>query len=87
MKVAVWDTYVEKKDGDMMHFDILAPSEITNETMIHEMGKNYLNTKGQGGQSLTAKECRLCHMEIAPAEVQQAIEQNGYYIIEMEGCD
>ena len=26
MEVAVWDTYVKKKDGTVMHFDILAPS-------------------------------------------------------------
>jgi Domain of unknown function (DUF2024) len=24
MKVAVWDTYVNKKDGSIMHFDIIA---------------------------------------------------------------
>jgi hypothetical protein len=26
MEVAVWDTYVTKKDGSVMHFDIIAPS-------------------------------------------------------------
>ena len=35
MKVAVWDTYVTKKDGTIMHFDILAPVEITDTTKIY----------------------------------------------------
>jgi len=30
MKVAVWDTYVTKKDGSVMHFDIIVPEEIIN---------------------------------------------------------
>lgn len=87
MNVAVWDTYVDKKDGNVMHFDILAPGEIMEETLIHEMGKQYLLTKGQDGQPLTAKQCRLCHMEVASAEISAAIKEKGYYIIEMEGCD
>ena len=28
MNVAVWDTYVTKKDGNVMHFDIIAPIEM-----------------------------------------------------------
>ena len=28
MKIAVWDTYVTKNDGQIMHFDILAPDDI-----------------------------------------------------------
>jgi hypothetical protein len=31
MKVAVWDTYVTKKDGSIMHFDIIADEEIKDE--------------------------------------------------------
>ena len=35
MQVAVWDTYVTKKDGSIMHFDIIAPDHIKNEGIIH----------------------------------------------------
>ena len=31
MHVAVWDTYVTKKDGTVMHFDIIAPVDIKDE--------------------------------------------------------
>jgi hypothetical protein len=27
MKVSVFDTYVTKKDGDLMHFDIIVPEK------------------------------------------------------------
>ncbi len=35
MKVTVWDTYVTKKDGSIMHFDIIAPDTINDEDVIH----------------------------------------------------
>ncbi len=87
MKVAVWDTYVTKADGTVMHFDIIAPPEIKDETIIHKYGKEYLNIKNQSGQPLSAKECSFCHIETASAEMVSAIEQKGYYIIEMQGCN
>ena len=45
MKVAVWDTYVIRKDGAVMHFDILAPEDIKDENTIHSFGKEYLQSK------------------------------------------
>lgn len=87
MKVAVWDTYVTKSDGAIMHFDIIAPSEIKEEETIYKFGKEYLQLKGQSAQTLTAKECRFCHIETASAEMISAIKQKGYYIIEMQGCN
>lgn len=63
MKVAVWDTYVTKKDGSIMHFDIIAPDHVRDESTIHAFGRAYLKTKGQENQALTAKECSFCHIE------------------------
>lgn len=87
MKVAVWDTYVNKTDGNVMHFDIIAPDHIKDEKIIHNFGKDYLLSKNQQKQPLTAKECRLCHIEEASNEMVEAIEKKGYYIIEMDGCN
>ena len=86
MKIAVWDTYVTKSNGEVMHFDILAPECIKDESIIHQMGKAYLSTKNQQDAVLTAKECRFCHQEIAAAEMVESIQRQGYFIIEMEGC-
>ncbi len=86
MKVAVWDTYVTKKDGSTMHFDIIAPEEIRNTALIYGYGKEYLKTKDQEGQALTSKECRFCHMETVRPAWEAEIRQKGYVIIEMENC-
>jgi Domain of unknown function (DUF2024) len=86
MKVAVWDTYVTKKDGTTMHFDIIAPDTLKDEKIIHTFGKDYLQYKKQDGQPLTARECRFCHIEVATAAMEAAIEKKGYFILEMENC-
>ncbi len=87
MRVAVWDTYVTKPDGIVMHFDIIAPEHIKDEKTIFTFGKDYLQSKNQGNHTLTASECRFCHIERATEEMVLAIQQKGYYIIEMQNCN
>jgi hypothetical protein len=86
MKEAVWDTYVTKKDGSVMHFDIIAPEEMKDPAIIYGYGGNYLKTKGQDGQPLTSKECSFCHIETVKPQWEEEIIQKGYFIIEMENC-
>ncbi|MCG2615284.1 DUF2024 family protein [Terrimonas sp. NA20] len=87
MKVAVYDTYVTRKDGGLMHFDILVPDSLRDEQAIHSFGKTYLSRKDQDGQPLTTSECRFCHIEEASEEIVQDIQQQGFSIIEMQGCN
>ena len=87
MEVAVWDTYVEKKDGSVMHFDIIAPSSQRDTLVIHNYGRDYLRTKGQDGQPLTAKECRFCHVRSIWPQWEKDIREKGHFILEMEGCE
>ncbi|MFZ6010617.1 MAG: DUF2024 family protein [Bacteroidota bacterium] len=82
MQVAVWDTYVIKRDGKVMHFDIIAPAHIRDEEIIYTFGKDYLRSKDQGEQWLTAKECNFCHIEKATPEMESSIRLKGYYIYE-----
>lgn len=70
-----------------MHFDIIAPQEINDITIIYGYGKYYLKTKGQDGQSLTSKECKFCHFENARPEWEAEIKQKGYLIIELENFE
>ncbi|MGF1638409.1 MAG: DUF2024 family protein [Cyclobacteriaceae bacterium] len=86
MKVAVWDTYVTKKDGSVMHFDIIAPQVVKDTAVIYNYGRHYLKTKGQEGQLLSAKECRFCHIETLRPQLKAEIDEKGYFIIEMENC-
>jgi hypothetical protein len=87
MKVAVWDSYVTAINGTIMHFDIIAPSEIKDEATIYKYGKEYLRLKKQEGQNLSSKECNFCHIETATEDMVTAINKKGYYIIEMQGCN
>lgn len=86
-KVNVWDTYVTKKNGEIMHFDIIAPVEINDSSIIYNYGKLYLKSKNQEGQTLTSNQCRLCHIENLRPEWEEEINKNGFFIIEMEGCN
>jgi hypothetical protein len=86
MEVAVWDTFVSKKDGTVMHFDIIAPAEIKNAATIYGYGAAYLQSKGQGGQPLTSKECSFCHVETVKPAWEAEIRKKGYFVYEMENC-
>jgi Domain of unknown function (DUF2024) len=86
MKIAVWDTYVTRKDGKVMHFDILVNEDLKDENQIFEFGKTYLKSVMQEGQPLTPKECVFCHIDKAPEQVEKQILNNGFAIIEMENC-
>lgn len=87
MNISVYDTHVQRKDGVIMHFDILVPDTVTDETIIHNYGHKYLASKPFEIKKLSAKECRFCHIEQATASVIKDIEANGYSIIEFENCN
>lgn len=87
MKVAVWDTYIKRKDGRIMHFDIIVPIETTDSTQIYEYGRTYLHNKGEGGQEINSSECNFCHIESMKPHFEESIKAFGYFILEMENCD
>ena len=37
MKVSVWDTYVKREEGKLMHFDILVPDALNDEKIIFNL--------------------------------------------------
>lgn len=86
MKVSVYDTYVRKNCGALMHFDILV-DENTSITDVYKYGKEYLTLKKIVQTNLSAEECRFCHIEEAPKKVIDSINKKGFYIIEMENCN
>nr|WP_313885122.1 DUF2024 family protein [uncultured Allomuricauda sp.] len=86
MEVSVWDTYVPRGDGKVMHFDILVPSTTIDTDVIFGYGREYLNSKSFQTGKLSTNECRFCHMQSAPENVVKNIETEGYHIIEMENC-
>lgn len=85
MECAVYDTYVTKKDGRIMHFDVIVEANTPHEKAI-EYGKEFLESVDQGGQKMTQEECQFCHIQEAPPVVAEDIKKSGYYIQRMEGC-
>jgi hypothetical protein len=86
MNAAVFDTYVPKKEGGLMHFDIIVPRNTTFEKVV-DFGKEYLASKSQQGQPLTPEECQFCHVEHPTPEMAAAFGEKGYFIVEMQGCN
>jgi hypothetical protein len=85
MECAVYDTYVRKRDGKTMHFDVVVEASTPHEKAV-EYGREFLASVGQGEQKMTQEECQFCHIQDAPEAVEQDIESKGYYIQKMEGC-
>lgn len=87
MKIAVFDTYVRRPDGNTMHFDILVPEDSKHIEQVLAFGRTYLAAKGVPADTLRAAECRFCHMESASEPVEQAVRQDGFAIIELAYCE
>ena len=85
MNCDVFDTYVTRPDGQMMHFDIIVPSGTEHETAL-AYGQHYLVGAGIENGKVTAEQCRFCHVEQATPQMAQAIAEQGYFILAMEGC-
>jgi len=86
MECSVFDTWVDKKEGGKMHFDIIVPVNTGLEAVL-KFGNQYLEVKNQKGQPLDTKNCTFCHIEKADDRVESLILNEGHYILDMAGCD
>ena len=85
MEIHVYDTHVKAKDQHTMHFDVFMSEK--NDQKAVEYAKLWLTSIGEEDVVVSSKECRFCHSQTAPAEeVISTIQQQGYYIYQMEGC-
>ena len=78
MKVSVWDTYVKREGSKIMHFDILVPSELKDEKIVFDYGKEFLKNKPFKTGELSSKECIFCHIEQASDEMINQIKKNRF---------
>ena len=84
MDFHVFDTYVKAKDGHTMHFDVITDKKETERAI--EYAKQWLKSIGEENAIVTLEECRFCHSQTVPEEVEIDIMTNGYFISKMEGC-
>ena len=84
MEFHVYDTYVKSKSGQVMHFDVVTDNN-SNEKAI-SFAKEWLESIGEGSSIVTTEECKFCHTQSVPEDIEIEIMTNGYYISKMEGC-
>ena len=86
MNIAVFDTWATRPDGSRMHFDILVPDPPRDVEQVLHFGRRYLAAKGLPADSLSASQCRFCHMEHATGGIEAAIARDGFAVIELSNC-
>ena len=84
MDFHVFDTYVKAKDGKTMHFDVVTDKKETQKAITY--AKEWLKTIGEENVVVTTEECRFCHTQSVPDDMEIEIMTNGYFIAKMEGC-
>ena len=84
MNIDVYDSYA-KSNGRLMHFDVFVESGTAPQKAL-EYGRQWLASIRESPDSLDQSRCNFCHSEIANPEVERTIDQQGYFILQMEGC-
>ena len=84
MKTDVYDSYA--RDGErVLHFDVLVEHGTTKEQAF-AYGQKWLFEIGESLETLNQSHCNFCHSENANEEVQKAIDKDGFFILQIEGC-
>ena len=83
MKVKIYDTHVNTKNA-YYHFDVVVKNATLDE--VESYAKAYLKAIGVEDAQIVQERCQFCHEELASQEAIKEIENNGYYIIPMQGC-
>ncbi|MDX8398412.1 MAG: DUF2024 family protein [Mariprofundaceae bacterium] len=84
MNIHVYDTYAQSKNNNIIHFDVFITEQNEQKALI--IARNWLISIGEDGSKLTQERCRFCHTQSANTEVELSIQNDGYYILQMEGC-
>jgi len=80
----VFDSYVKVNDGHTIHFDVITDKNDTENAI--SFAKEWLKSIGEENAKVTTKECKFCHSESVPEDMEIEIMTNGYFIVKMEGC-
>ena len=84
MKTDVYDSYA--RDGErVLHFDVLVEHGTTKDQAF-DYGQKWLVEIGESPDTLKQSHCNFCHSESASDEVRKAIDKDGFFILQMEGC-
>lgn len=84
MDFHVFDTYVKAKDGHTMHFDVITDNSDVEKAI--SFAREWLNTIGEENSKVTTEECKFCHTQSVPEDIEIEIMTNGYFISKIKGC-
>ena len=84
MNIDVFDTHVTTTTGKRLHFDVLLPPG--KQQLASEYAREWLDSIGIRAEHIQQESCVYCHSQAADPDVEQHIEENGYFIYPMEGC-
>ncbi len=84
MNVQVFDTHVTTTSGHYLHFDVLVTPERAGNAKLY--AQLFLQQQGFNSDDIKQQSCDFCHNEIATPAVIAAIENQGYYILKLQGC-
>ena len=84
MNFHVFDTYVKSKEGHTMHFDVITDNDNVEKAI--SFAKEWLKTINEESSKVTTEECKFCHTQSVPEDIEIEIMMNGYFISKMEGC-
>lgn len=85
MEVDVYDTYAKSHEGRVLHFDVLVPRGVSGDKALF-FAKKWLEEIGENAEGLDQSRCQFCHSEKAHIRVEKDIQNQGYHILQMEGC-
>jgi hypothetical protein len=80
----IFDTYVKAQDGHTMHFDVIMDKNEIEKAI--SFAKKWLKSIGEESSTVTTKECKFCHTQSVPEDMEIEIMTDGYSISKMEGC-
>ena len=84
MDFHVYDTYVKAKDGHTMHFDVVTDKNDTEKAI--SFAKEWLKEIGEESAKVSTEECKFCHTQSVPDDMEIEIMTNGYFIEKIDGC-
>ena len=84
MDFHVFDTYVKSKNGQIMHFDIVTDKKEVEKAI--SFAKEWLSSINEENATVTTQECKFCHTQSVPEDIEIEIMTNGYFVSKMEGC-
>ena len=84
-KIHVFDTYATRKNGRIMHFDVVLAER--DDAKALASARQWLASLGETDAEVSQERCCYCHSEEqAPPQIEQEISDRGYAIYRLEGC-